>query len=173
MTQLANEKYKLKLFKNSSDNILFWVSISVIFGVIENLLPRFFFIKIGFSYVPILLVYRRLKNKEIVVIFFFKFLITNIMSGVLFSHIALLSFSSNFIACCLFLILKSEVFSLFGVSIFISFCSNLSQLLVYGVIILKQKIVDPFIIPIFVLSVITGFISAFLTKLIEKRIIIC
>jgi len=173
MIQSADEKYNLLLFKNKKDNIIFWSSLVVIFGLIETLLPRFFFIKIGFSFIPILLIYKKISNKELIVIFIFKFLFTNIISGMLFSPSALLSLSGNIVSLILFIFLKQDIFSLYPTSIFISFFSNLSQLYVYEKFVIRESLISAMIFIVIILSVITGFLSAYLVKLIEKHINIC
>ncbi len=171
------EKYeKLKPQKsilNFSDNryIVFFSIIAAILSFIETFLPKpLLFVKVGFAYVPILLILGKAQLKGIISIILLKSILGSIFAGTLFSFTFLLSLSGN-IGVIIGILILSIIpigFSRIAISIFLSSLSNIAQLFFYSFFIIRDMSllnISPLII---CFSVISGFFTGLIAVNIEK-----
>ncbi len=162
---------KLIIFEDKR-YLLFFSLISATFSFTESILPRpFIFIKLGFAYIPILLVIDKLKPDSIIIIVFLKSLVAGFFSGTLFSFTGLLSIIGSlgsifaYILICFFISKLSKI----AISIWLSIFTNLFQLLFYGYFIINDLNLLKLIPFINIISIFTGFLTASIAIEIEKN----
>lgn len=154
--------------------ILFFASLSAIFSFIESILPKpFFFIKIGFAYIPILLIIDKIEILPLISIIILKSIISGIFAGTLLSFTGVLSLIGSIGSIIAFLIAYPFInkLSKVSISILLSFFTNLFQLLFYAFFIIKDFNFLKITPLINFISVITGIITSIITIKIEEKYI--
>jgi len=160
------------LFFKDGRYILFFSIISAVFSFIESFIPRpFVFVKIGFAYIPIILIIDKVNIYSTILIILLKSIISGFFSGTLFSFTGLLSITGCFGSIFAYLIISPFrlKFSKISISIWLSTFSNLFQLLFYSFLVIKDIHLLKLIPLLNIISILTGFITAAIAIQIENR----
>ncbi|MFN3410675.1 MAG: Gx transporter family protein [Exilispira sp.] len=170
MTALPTEKKILKFYDKKF--ILFFATVSAIFSYIESIIPKpLIFVKIGFAYIPILIVLDKINVLYSIVIILLKSILTGIFAGSLFSFTGILSIvgaaGSVFAFALIYLFIKK--FSKVAISILLAVFTNLFQLIFYSVFIIKDYNILRLIPLINIISVIAGAITGCIAIEIEEK----
>lgn len=172
MTASPIEKKELIFYDKSY--VLFFVIISAAFSFVESVIPKpLIFIKIGFAYIPILLIIDKTDFLSLSMIIFFKSLIASIFAGTLFSFTAILSFSGS-IGCIIGLLLIYPFIknlSKVSISILLSIFTNLFQIIYYSFFIIKDINLLKLVPLLNLISIASGLITSIIAIQIESKYI--
>lgn len=170
MTVLPTEKKILKFYDKKF--ILFFAIVSAIFSYIESIIPKpLIFVKIGFAYIPILIVLDKINILYSIIIILFKSIVTGIFAGTLFSFTGILSIvgAAGSIVAFALIYLFIKKFSKVAISILLAVFTNLFQLIFYSVFIIKDYNILRLIPLINLISVIAGAITGYIAIEIEEK----
>ncbi|HBE03992.1 MAG: hypothetical protein A2096_08730 [Spirochaetes bacterium GWF1_41_5] len=157
-------------------DLLFFSLLASLPGIAENMLPRFFFLKIGFSVTIILLILPYMKLKELLIISAVKTAVPAFLSGMIISPAFIFGLTGSLSSLFFMLLLcRLKIFSIIGISVAGAAVSNLVQ---YTVFLLFSGMTDAGltgrftgILLIFSVSagIITAVASVYLNKFMIKR----
>ena len=152
-------------------DIIFFAFLSSFIAAVENMFPRPVpYFRIGFSFIIVLMVIDVFKFRELILLI----LIKNISVAIVFAYIftppfylGLCGGITSIIIMKLMSYLKNT-FSIFGISLAGSLISNLSQAFLSKYLFSLPDI-SFLIVPVFVLSLITGSIVGIITMILSSE----
>lgn len=152
-------------------DIIFFAFLSSFIAAVENMFPRPVpYFRIGFSFIIVLMVIDVFKVRELILLI----LIKNISVAIVFAYIftppfylGLCGGITSIIIMKLMSYLKNT-FSIFGISLAGSLISNLSQAFLSKYLFSLPDI-SFLIVPVFVLSLITGSIVGIITMILSSE----
>ncbi|MEI0566282.1 Gx transporter family protein [Brachyspira pulli] len=152
-------------------DIIFFAFLSSFIAAVENMFPRPVpYFRIGFSFIIVLMVIDVFKFRELILLI----LIKNISIAIVFAYIftppfylGLCGGITSIIIMKLMSYLKNT-FSIFGISLAGSLISNLSQAFLSKYLFSLPDI-SFLIVPVFVLSLITGSIVGIITMILSSE----
>lgn len=162
------ESIKTHTGKRRIYDIIFFAFLSSFIAAVENMFPRPIpYFRIGFSFIIVLMVVDVFSFKELLLLI----LIKNVSVALAFAYILTPPFYLGLcggITSVIIMKLMSyfkNTFSIFGISLAGSLISNLSQALL-SKYLFKLPDISFLIIPVFILSLITGSIVGIMTMLL-------
>ena len=162
------ESIKTHTGKRRIYDIIFFAFLSSFIAAVENMFPRPIpYFRIGFSFIIVLMVVDVFSFKELLLLI----LIKNVSVALAFAYILTPPFYLGLcggITSVIIMKLMSyfkNTFSIFGISLAGSLISNLSQALL-SKYLFKLPDISFLIIPVFILSLVTGSIVGIMTMLL-------
>ncbi len=153
-------------------DIIFFAFLSSFIAALENMFPRPIpYFRIGFSFIVILIILDYFKISELLLLI----LIKNVSVAIVFAYIFTPPFYLGLIGgLCSVIIMKffrlmPNIFSFFGVSLIGALSSNLSQAFLSKYLFSLPSI-KFLIIPVLILSLITGSVVGFFTLFFNKNL---
>ena len=153
-------------------DIIFFAFLSSFIAALENMFPRPIpYFRIGFSFIIILIILDYFKMSELLLLIFIK----NISVAIVFAYIFTPPFYLGLIGgVCSVIVMKfcrlmPNIFSFLGVSLMGSLSSNLSQAFLAKYLFSIPSI-QFLIIPVLILSLITGFVVGIFTLFFNKNL---
>lgn len=167
------ESIKTHTGKRRIYDIIFFAFLSSFIAAVENMFPRPIpYFRIGFSFIIVLMVVDVFSFKELLLLI----LIKNVSVALAFAYILTPPFYLGLCGGITSVIIMKLIsyfkntFSIFGISLAGSLISNLSQALL-SKYLFKLPDISFLIIPVFILSLITGSIVGIMTMLLyDKKI---
>ena len=162
------ESIKLHTGKRRIYDIIFFAFISSFIAAVENMFPRPIpYFRIGFSFIVVLMVIDVFKFRELLLLI----LIKNVSVAIVFAYILTPPFYLGLCGGIMSVIIMKfmsylkNTFSIFGISLAGSLISNLSQAFL-SKYLFNLPDIRFLIVPVFVLSLITGSIVGVITMIL-------
>ena len=159
------EEIKLHKGKRRIYDIIFFAFISSFIAAIENMFPRPIpYFRIGFSFIIIIIVLDSFKLREMILLILIKNLSVAIAFAYIFTPPFYLGLCGGIVSVIImkFMRVFKNTFSFFGISLAGALTSNLSQAFLSKYLFHLPEI-KFLIVPVFVLSLITGSIVGIIT----------
>lgn len=157
--------------RSEKDKLIYLSSLCALFALAENTLPHPLpFLRLGLANIPLLYALTLFSFKEFIALSFYKWALSALFSGLLFSPFGIMSaastFSSSIIMYISFLLFR-KVISVYSVSLLGAITSSLIQLL-FASLYLRVNLNS--LLPLFLLfSVVSSAITAYIsTKIVIK-----
>ena len=150
------------------------VSLCFYLSAIEYAIPKPMpFMRLGLANLPVILSLNFLGAGEYFALVLIKVLIQAVISGTLFSYVALLSFAGSFSSAIIMFVLyrifyRSKAVSFLGISVAGAMCNNVAQLAVSRLILFGAN--TKYIAPLLLVSgLVFGFLTGFVSVLVSEK----
>lgn len=149
------------------------IGLGLILFLFEALIPRPLpWMKPGLSHVATLLALYLFGNGAALLVVFVRIITGSLLLGTLFNPAFALAIGGGFAATSAMILVKrfsSNIFSIYGISIFGALVHNVTQLVLVNFLVV-QRLEIFYLLPVMALTaVVTGFIVAFVAKVIISK----
>lgn len=163
---------------NYLKNKIVKIGILIAVSIVLNILERYFvlpvpFVKIGLSYIVILIGLYLFGIKISIIVAISKVIVASVFFGYFLSPVFFISLAGNFgavISMALFLKLFNKKFSIIGISVIGAVTFNIVQVFFSYMLFIKQNQIFSFLPVIIILSLLTGFFIGIISLITLEKL---